>query len=234
MSLENCVVIELGAPRGLDTDGLSPLASCVQRQVMAGTKVIAVVSAPAWRGERDVLASERLGSSADGHARAMLIGSGAIDTGERLAGILADRGVRVARVDARLTAPVTRGHPLDAQPRHANARAFTDLLDEHDVIIVPAGVGVDDFDRATHLGEDAGALTALFLGETFGLTVTLSAGLSGAGIGRRKARLFARDRGVEYAIEQRGTLPRREYKPLRASRREILHDSGGERMAASA
>ncbi|MFG0305833.1 MAG: hypothetical protein ACF8Q5_06430 [Phycisphaerales bacterium JB040] len=234
MSLENSVVIELGTPQGLDSGGLSPLASCVQRRVMAGQKVIAVVNAPAWRGERDVQASERLGSAADGHARAMLIGSGAIDTAERLAGTLADRGLRVARVDARLTAPVTRGHPLDAQPRHASVRAYAALLEEHDVIVVPAGVGVDDLSRATHLGDEAGALTALFLGETFGLPVTLSASLRGAGIGRRKARLFARDRGVEYALEDRVGLPGRDVKRLRPARREILHDAGGGRMAASA
>ena len=234
MSLETSVVIELGTPQSLDSGGLSPLASCVQRRVMAGEKVIAVVNAPGWRSERDVLASERLGSSADGHARAMLIGSGAIDTAERLAGTLLDRGLRVARVDARLTAPVTRGHPLDAQPRHVSARSYAELLEEYDVVVIPAGVGVDDLERATHLGDEAGALTALFLGETFGLPVTLNSSLHGSGIGRRKARLYARDRGVEYAIEDRSTLPSREVKRLRPLRREILHDAGGGRMAASA
>lgn len=201
MSLDKTVVIELGAPSGLDSAGLSRLASCLHQRVMAGQKVIAAVSPPAWRGTRDVEASERLGAAADGHARAMLVGSGAIDTAQRLAGILADRGVRVARVDAEKTAAVTRGHPLDAQPRHANVRHFAFAMHHAEVVVVPAGVGVDSLGRATHLGENAGALTALFLADAFGLPVELSQTLDGASIGGRKARLFARDRGVEYAVE---------------------------------
>ncbi|MFT5422381.1 MAG: hypothetical protein ACI89L_000138 [Phycisphaerales bacterium] len=201
MSLDKTVVIELGAPSGLDSTGLSRLASCLHQRVMAGQRVVAVVSPPMWRGVKDLEASERLGAAADGHARAMLVGSGAIDTAQRLAGILADRGVRVARVNAEKTAVVTRGHPLDAQPRHASARFFATALQRADIVIVPAGVGVDDYGRATHLGENAGALTALFLADAFGLPVELSQSLGGSSIGARKARLFARDRGILYAVD---------------------------------
>jgi hypothetical protein len=201
MTLNRAVVIDLGPALGLSAQALQPLVDAVTMQVTRGRKVIAVVGAPIDRWHADAVAAERLGIAVDLHARAQVALSGSFEAASALADALTLAGLRVSDSDARRVVPSTTGHPLDARPRSVSVRSVERALASADVVVVPAGLGVDEHARVTSFGEGGGRLSAVFLGAVLALPVrTAEEPCAGRGTTAwRKAALLAREHQVDIA-----------------------------------
>lgn len=197
MTLDRATIILTDA---YDAASSAAQIATVEHCAKMGQKVILVVRPSASREEADLRRADALGPSSDPLARAIVLNAGPIEVASRLSQTLADRGLSVALVDARRAAPVTRGHPLDAQPRHIRGGWFERIFRHADIIVVPGGVGLDDEGRATHLGEGGASLTAVFLADALALPLMLASSdpdrPAEEQLRSRKARLLARDRGV--------------------------------------
>lgn len=199
MSLQEGVVLDL---TGLETGSLSMAGKAiaqVQSCIARNRSVIVVVSASRERAARDLADANRLGATADPAERARVLASGPLDAAGNFVSVLAEASIHAVEADQALW-PVTRGHPLDAEPRHLSAASYRDSFAGAQVVVVPGGVGVDDEGRPTSLGADTAPLTALFIGDRLALPVERPAdgpGGPGDGIGRRKARAYAQRHAVE-------------------------------------
>jgi len=196
-----------------DAASAAAQAAVIDRCVRHGRKVILVVRASAMRQQADLRKADTLGPSSDPLARAIVLNSGPIEAASRVSQALSDRGLATALLDTRRAAPVTRGHPLDAQPRHIRATWFERIFRHADVIVVPGGVGIDDEGRATHMGEDGASLTAVFLADALALPLVLGTGdpdqPAREQLRGRKAKLFARDRRVRVELASATPTPAR-------------------------
>lgn len=213
-----------------DAPSAAAQIAAVERCVLQGHKVVLVARVSASRQEADLRKADTLGPSADPLARAIVLNGGAIEAASRISQLLSDRGVSTALLDSRRAAPVTRGHPLDAQPRHIHAHWFERIFRHADVIVVPGGVGVDDEGRATHMGEDGASLTAVFLADALAIPLVLGTGdpdqPAGEQIRGRKARLLARDRGVRVEVSPPARVPARiGHADRRGPLRELCDES---------
>lgn len=173
MSLERAVVLDVGGYAAGDADAV---VGIVRDALSMHDKAIVVVSAPLARRVRDAQTSNHLGPSADLHARAMVLSSGAVEAAERLASDLSNAGIVAGEPDPRGVVPVTRGHALDAEPRRVSATRHEKLLNEADVLVVPGGMGVDDLRRPTWLGDGGSRLSAVFIAATFALPLLVTPG----------------------------------------------------------
>lgn len=202
MALHNGVVLDL---TGLETGSLAKAGAAialVQMCLANGRSVIAVVGPDPERAARDLAASNRLPATADAHERAGVVAAGPVESAVAFAGVLGEAGIDAHTAEPFLW-PVTRGHALDAEPRHVSASAYGSTLDEHPVLVVPGGVGIGEDHRPTSLGANTAPLTALFLGDRLALPVERpDAPGTGdhdwaADLGARKAARFAERHGVE-------------------------------------
>lgn len=194
MSLERATVVLVG-PESLGSASLAGVAA----RAAAGDRVILVVQPPCDQAEIDARRAEALGPLGDPFARAVVLNAGPTEAAARASSVLADLGISVALADPRRAAPVTSGHPLDARPRHIDARWYERTLGRASVVVVAGGVGIDELRRATNLGAEGAALTAVFLASAMALPLIVADAQPGSGqdsISGRKARLMARDRGV--------------------------------------
>jgi homoserine dehydrogenase len=202
MPLHNSVVLDL---TGLETGSLAKAGRAIAQVQMClaeGRSVVAVVGSTGARAARDWDASNRLGPTAEPADRARPVVAGVVESAERFAGVLDEIGLSV-RVADQAHWPVTRGHALDAEPRLLSAAAYSEALRDHDVLVVPGGVGVDEESLAsTSLGADTAPLSALFLGDRLALRVQQACdaasaeGRAGDGPGRRKAMAFSERTGT--------------------------------------
>lgn len=201
MALHNSVVLDL---TGLETASLAHAGKAiaqVQMCLATGRSVIAVVSPTADRADRDLAAANRLPATAEPAERAEALIAGSVDAAGSFAAVLAEAGIDAAEADRSLW-PVTRGHALDAEPRHVSARAYRLALATGHVLVVPGGVGIGEDTRPTSLGATTARLTALFLGDRLALPVERPADdATGAptdrdDLGGRKAARFTQRTGV--------------------------------------
>lgn len=194
MSLERATVVLAGP----ESSGSASLAGVAARAA-GGERVILVVQTPCDQAEIDARRAEALGPMGDPFARAVVLNAGPMEAAARASSALADLGISVALADPRRAAPVTSGHPLDARPRHVDARWYERTLTRASVVVIAGGVGIDELRRATNLGAEGSALTAVFLASALALPLVVADARPGDGhnsIAGRKARLLARDRGV--------------------------------------
>lgn len=217
MALNNAVVLDL---TGLETGSLAGAGAAIAQVQMClskGRSVIAIVATPADRAERDQAAANRLGATADPAARAATVASGAVDQAAVFAGVLTEAGLDAVPAAPDLW-PTTRGHALDAEPRRVSANAFASALSEHDVLVVPGGVGRGDDGSPTSLGRNTAPLTALFLGDRLALPVerprlgTDNDGNADNDLGLRKAARFIERTGVRaeaVSLADAGPIPGR-------------------------
>lgn len=201
MALHNSVVLDL---TGLETGSLAKAGAAiaqVQMCLMRGRSVIAVVAPDPGRAQRDLADSNRLPATADAGERARVMISGAAEAASAFSEVLAGAGIPAHEAEPALW-PVTRGHALDAEPRHVSADAYSTALTDHAVLVVPGGVGIDGDRRPTSLGANTAPLTALFLGDRLALPVerpdTPDTGDREAesDLGARKAARFAERHGI--------------------------------------
>lgn len=217
MALHNAVILDLTGLETRSLAGAGVAIAQVQMCLAKGRGVIAVVATPSDRADRDLANANRLGATAEPSDRAATLASGAIDQAAVFSGVLSDAGLKAGPAGPELW-PATRGHALDAEPRRVSARAFASALAEHDVVVVPGGVGRSDDDRPTSLGRNTASLTALFLGDRLALPVerprdgTENGGDGPGDLGRRKAERFTERTGVRpepVSLADDGPIPGR-------------------------
>lgn len=201
MALHNAVILDLS---GLETGtlaGAGVAIAQVQMCLAKGRSVIAVVATPAERADRDLATANRLSATAEPADRARAVVSGAVDQAAIFAGVLADAGFDAEPAGSDLW-PTTRGHALDAEPRRVSAGAFNAATSEHDVLVVPGGVGRDEEHRPTSLGRNTAPLSALFIADRLALPLerpvagTTDGEEAPRDLGRRKADRFTERTGV--------------------------------------
>lgn len=161
-------VLKFGSSLLADADGYRAVATELLREVGGGRRVLAVVSAR--RGVTDTLESEARALCGEGGSdlEARLLGTGEEASAALLA--LAGRrlGLRAAALSAGELSLRTEGPADDAIPVGLAGDTLRDVLNAHDVTIVPGFVGRDAADRPTLLGRGGSDYTALFLGAWLG------------------------------------------------------------------
>jgi homoserine dehydrogenase len=166
--MSGTVVLKLG---GSILDGPEALAAAsleVYREVRAGYRVIAVVSA--FRGRTDALAAlaRRLAPGALGRSHCALLATGEAEATAALALQLDGDGVPAECIEGHRLAIRTRGDAADGEPVAVDRETVLAALERVPVVVVPGFVGVDGQHGTTLLGRGGSDLTALFLARELG------------------------------------------------------------------
>ncbi len=219
MSLENAFV--LGAEgSALETDRACERLATVVMQLVATGKRVILFAGPTREREADARRQiARLPASADAWERAEILARASRESVDRVRWWLNQHGVQAAAIEEIDATPVSRGSPLEAEPRRISAPRIAAALEESPVVVIPGGVGQDGQGRAMSLGSGGTALSAVFAGDRFALPVrvlgaTTPAGVDGledivaSGLPRRAA-LLARDARVSVfaAVDAGALLP---------------------------
>lgn len=165
VSRQPVVVLKFGSSVLEGAAGYVAAAAEVAREVEAGRRVVAVVSARP--GSTDAL----LGSAAPLAARpperlvSRLLATGEVASVALLAIALSSRGIDAGVLDAAGLALRTSGPLLDADPIDVDVAALNAALERCSVTVVPGFVGVDPDGEPTLLGRGGSDLTALFLAD---------------------------------------------------------------------
>lgn len=159
------IVLKFGGSVLRDEEDLHAAAHEVYSWVRRGWKAVAVVSAFEGVTDRLVSQARSYGAAPAPIAQALLTGTGELNSASLL-GLALDR----AGVAATVAAPWTiglraEGEPLDAFPTGIDRAAVEGLLGEHDAVVVPGFVGLDERDRLVLLGRGGSDLSALFVAE---------------------------------------------------------------------
>lgn len=159
------IVLKFGGSVLRDEDDLYAATHEVYSWVRRGWKVVAVVSAFEGETDRLVAQAHRYGDAPTPEARALLTGTGELNSASMLA-LALDRSGIGATVAAPWTVGLrAEGDPLDAFPVGIDQAAFERLLGEHDAVVVPGFIGLDERDRLVLLGRGGSDLSALFLAD---------------------------------------------------------------------
>ena len=162
------VVLKFGGSVLRDADAVHLAAHEVYRSIRRGEKVIAVVSALA--GETDALMAlaQDTGGSADVPGCAELLRLGEMRTAALLALALGRAGVDARALDPAQIGLRAGGPAGDAALVDLDKAALADLLEAHDVLVVPGFSGVLDDGRAAVLGRGGSDMSAVFLADALG------------------------------------------------------------------
>lgn len=166
--MSDTIVLKLG---GSILDGPGALAAAsleVYREVRAGHRVVAVVSA--FRGRTDALAelARRLAPRSPGHAHRALLATGEAEATAALALQLDGDGIPAECVEGHRLGLRTHGDAADGEPRSCHREVLVAALERAPVVVVPGFVGVDAQLGTTLLGRGGSDLTALFLARELG------------------------------------------------------------------
>ncbi len=166
--MSDTVVLKLG---GSILDGPRSLAAAsleVYREVRAGHRVVAVVSA--FRGRTDALAelARRLAPRSPGPAHRALLATGEAEATAALALQLDGDGIPAEYVEGHRLGLRTRGDAADGEPLSCHRDVLLAALERAPVVVVPGFVGVDAQLGTTLLGRGGSDLTALFLARELG------------------------------------------------------------------
>ncbi len=169
--------------------------------VAESRNLIVIVSAS--RGEQAAMdrRAAGLGLSGDAFTRANLVTLPARENAQRLSGLLTMIGVESSLLEPAVFTPITRGSPLESEPRLLHAKRYEQAVREARVLVLAGGVGRTPDGHLTSLGSGGATLSGLFVAQRLGLPLTLViGGNSGAGEDTlpKRALLFARRHGVEY------------------------------------
>jgi homoserine dehydrogenase len=156
-------VVKLGGSVLASGASLATAVGELAREVAAGYRVLAVVSAR--RGVTDHLDGEarRIAQHPDSHAYAALLATGEAHSAAALAIATAAAGLATRLLEARELGLRTAGEPTDAVPCAMRRRSLRAALVAHDVVVVPGFVGYDAAGRPTLLGRGGSDSTAIYL-----------------------------------------------------------------------
>ncbi len=190
----------------------APLGALAGRiaDVAESRNLIVVVAAGGGEQAAMERRAARLGLSGDAFTRANLVTLPARENAQRLSGLLTMIGVDSSLLDPGLFTPITRGSPLEAEPRLLHARRYEQAVREARVLVLAGGVGRTPEGHPTSLGSGGATLSGLFVAQRLGLPVGLVVGGHGAGgfTPPKRALLFARRHGVDYrTVTPDGLVP---------------------------
>lgn len=166
--MNGVVVLKLG---GSILDGPEALAAAsleVYREVRAGHRVVAVVSA--FRGRTDALAelARRLAPGSRGRSHCALLATGEAEAMAAFALQLDGDGVPAECTEVHRLALRTHGDAADGEPVAVDRAALLSALERVPVVVVPGFVGVDEHGGSTLLGRGGSDMTAIFLAHELG------------------------------------------------------------------
>lgn len=135
----------------------------IYREVRAGHRVVAVVSAFEGVTDRLLARAERVSNGTLASAKAAYVATGETETSALLALALDRAGVAAEVLDAERIGLLAHGDPLDAQLVSVDTSALLAAIASHTVVVVPGFVARDASRRVVLLGRGGSDLTALFL-----------------------------------------------------------------------
>ncbi len=214
MALDSTVVI------GLDTPppgaGLAQAAGWIADLVRNRRRRVVVVAGASCRQRRAGIArANRMSPTTDAHDVALAMVQPDLDAAEAVGEALRAAGLRVEVSSGEGHAPLSRGGPLDAEPRLVDARAYADAFElGSEVLVVPASVGRDFDGRVTSLGDEGSTLTAAFVAQRLALPLTVLRDMDAEWRVPRRAALFARRHGLRFDVVSPGGAPIARFDPL--------------------
>ena len=166
--MSGIVVLKLGGSILDGPDALAAASLEIYREVRAGHRVVAVVSA--FRGRTDALAAlaGRLAPGLPGRSHCALLATGEAEATAALALRLDGDGVPAECLEGHRLGLRTRGDATDGEPTAFDRAALLAALDRVPVVVVPGFVGVDEQMGTTLLGRGGSDLTAIFLARELG------------------------------------------------------------------
>ena len=159
------VVLKFGSSVLEGPAGYVAAAAEVAREVGAGRRVVAVVSAPPGSTDALLRSAAPLASRPPDRLVSRLLATGEAQSVALLAIALAERGIEACALEASALALRTRGPTLDADPVDVDALSLRAALDRCAAVVVPGFVGVDAEGELSLLGRGGSDLTALFLAD---------------------------------------------------------------------
>jgi len=200
MTLDSAVLYSVTTTALSKSSGLCALAGQIAT-VSASRRVIAVVDAT-MREQRTMQGRVAgMGPTSDVYSRANLLTLAARENAQRFSGLLTMLGVENALLDPLTHAPITRGNPLEAEPRLLHAKRFETASIDADVLVIAGGVGRTPDGHLTSLGTGGATLSGLFIAQRLGLGAQLIVGEAGLTEDLpKRARLFARKHGVDFGL----------------------------------
>lgn len=164
MSDQNEVVVLKFGSSILSGDGrLNDAVREVYREVRAGRRVVAVVSAIGHTTDRLVNRAAAISADPEPGAYAALLATGEARASAEVALALDAAGIPTTLLTSHELAIHTTGPRLDAEPVSLDAARVRAALDRSSVVVVPGFVGVDADGATTLLGRGGSDYTALFI-----------------------------------------------------------------------
>lgn len=198
MTLDNTVLYTISSTALEDSASMCTLAG--QVATAADTHCLVVVVGASEREHRAMHSkAASLGPTSDVLNRANLLTLAARENAQRLAGLVSMMGAESALLDVSAHAPITRGNPLEAEPRLLNAKRFEAASEGADVLVIAGGVGRTPQGELTSLGSGGATLSGLFIAQRLGLPARIVVGPRHAETGLpKRSRLFARRHGLAH------------------------------------
>lgn len=162
------VVLKFGSSVLEGPDDIPRVVSEIYRIVRTGRRVVAVVSAFAGLTDRLIQEATNAGAPHDNVNAPAYIALGEETSAALLALACDQAGLCAIGLKSNEVGIIAEGSPFDASPIGFLDSAFTQALQQHDVIIVPGFVARDRAGRTLLLGRGGSDLTAVFLGDKLG------------------------------------------------------------------
>ncbi len=165
---QGVVVLKFGSSVLDPRDGLADCVQEVYREVRAGRRVVAVVSAFPGVTDRLIASAEHAFERPDSILLARYVATGETASAAFLGLALEKAGIPARVVEPGEVGLRAHGPHLDAEPAGLDAAAVDTLLEEASVLVLPGFYGVDAEDRIALFGRGGSDLTAIFVAERLG------------------------------------------------------------------
>jgi aspartokinase len=210
MTLDHAELLAITESSLRSTSALCSLAGQTMTACESRPVIVIVAASPDEQKIMERRAAE-LGSTGDAEARANLLTLAARENAQRFTGLLRMMGVEARLADPLALAPITRGSPLEAEPRVLHARRWEDAAHAARAVVLAGGVGRSTDGRITSLGTGGAALSGLFVAQRLGLPARLIVAASDEEPTEtfelpRRAALFARRHALTYEASTRIAL----------------------------
>jgi homoserine dehydrogenase len=140
----------------------------IYRELRAGRRVVAVVSAVGGATDRLLARARSVAEDPDEGALALYLSTGETASVAALTLALRQRGVSALALEGAELGLVTRGPRLDATPHTLDATRIRAALEQHSVVVVPGFLGRDEHGATTLLGRGGSDASAVFLAAELG------------------------------------------------------------------
>ena len=159
-------VLKFGSSVLEGADGYRRAASEVDREVAAGRRVVAVVSAMGRTTDDLLTAAREIDDSPPDALLGQLLAAGEGASVAMFSIALTSIGIHAVGLSPERFHVDTRGRLSDAEPVAIDRDALLTLLETHDAVVVAGFVGRDASGAPSLLGRGGSDLTALFLGDS--------------------------------------------------------------------